>query len=228
MIHRTLASAALLSLLSCTSAFVPFGEDKALGSMQTGQDSSLDSVIYQGEAAEKAKVIEKDRTAVIFLLGSRSFDEVDWEPVEDQLMIGVEWTWLPKKSVVGVEIGTAFSYNQQDMVVSGDLFTFSGSTFEAYAGPRFETALGESPVRVYAGVGPSLIVASFGAEFLGVEVSESDTSIGFYAHAGVLIELGKAYLGVDLRTLTGTSITLFNYEGDADYTQIAFALGFRF
>ena len=229
MFKRLLASALILSLASCTSALVPLGhEADALPRIQAGTDSNVDSVVYQGEAAEKAKQTSKSRSSLLFLIGQRSFEESDWTPVEDQFMIGVEWTWLPAEGIFGLEVGTAGSYDQADLVVSSTVFTFTGSTWEVYLGPRLETALGNSPVRIYAGLGPSLISAFYEGEVSGFALNDSDTSFGFYLHAGALLELGSFNVGLDLRTLTGTSISLFNFDMDADYTQLAVVAGFRF
>lgn len=216
-----------LALCSCTSTFVPFpGEENPPVQGET-RDPGLDSVVYQGDKAKKPDA-KKARNAILFLLGGRSFNEDDWMPVEDQVFFGSEWSFIPAESIVGVEAGFGFSYKQADMLVGSTTFTFTGSTFEVYVGPRLEIGLGDSPVRLYAGLGPSFINAGYKGEVIGFELSESDNSLGFYIHGGALVELGSVYLGLDVRALTGTSITLFNIELDADYTQVAGVLGFRF
>jgi hypothetical protein len=222
------ASALLLSLVSCTSTFVPYAGDPEVVLQSGSQDPGLDSVIHQGGDAANAPKKEKSRTSVLFLIGGRSFEESDWDPVEDQVFIGSEWSFMPARSILGFEAGFGFSFKQSDLVVGGTTFTFTGNTFEVYLGPRLEVGLWETPIRIYAGAGPSFINAGYKGEVGSLELSESDNSLGLYAHAGLLLELGSVYLGVDVRGLTGTEITLFNFEMDADYTQVAGVIGFRF
>ncbi len=228
MLTRLLASALILSLASCTSAYVPLAHEPDLPPFPTAADTDSNSLVYQGAEAEKATETAKSRTSLLLLLGGRSFEHNKWTPVEDQFTIGVEWTWLPAESILGLEVGTAGSFSEEDLTVSSTLFTFQGSTLEVYIGPRLETAIGKSPIRIYGGLGPSLIYASYSGEALGIKLDDSDASFGLYAHAGALVELGSFNIGLDLRALVGTDISLFNIGMDADYTQIALVMGFRF
>jgi opacity protein-like surface antigen len=151
--------------------------------------------------------------------GQRSFDEDDYEPVEDHLMLGLEYAHETPGSAVGFEVGVAGSGDDDD--IGG--VDVEARTFEAYAGLR--KTLGDSAVHPYLAGGVSAIKAD--VELGGFD--DDDTSFGVYLHGGVAFDLTESFsLGVDLRTLFGSEIEIAGIDGDADYAQFAVfaALGF--
>ena len=57
----------------------------------------------------------------------------------------------------------------------------------------------------------------------GSSINASDSSIGFYIHGGVRVQIGEgAAIGFDYRILRGTDINYNGFETDADYEQLAF------
>jgi hypothetical protein len=123
MISRTLGSALILSLASCASTIVPLADDSEVAWVQGAQGSDLDSVIYQGEAAEKAKSPKASRSALIFLIGQRSLDEDYWLPVEDQVSFAVEYTWVPATGHLGFEVGLGASVSVEDALIVSNIWT---------------------------------------------------------------------------------------------------------
>jgi len=151
-------------------------------------------------------------------------DTGDWEPVEDQPTFGLEYSNENPAQSIGWEIG--FMASEEDDNIGA--FDVEGSTSELYGGIRksFET---EGAVRPYLGGGLALITAEGEVALGGLSASEDDSSPALYLHGGIAFDVSDAFfIGVDLRILTGSDITFGEYDGDADYTQLAIVLGFGF
>jgi hypothetical protein len=152
-------------------------------------------------------------------LGGRSFDKDLWSPVEDQGVFQVEYSHQASPEDIGWEVGFAGS---------GDDSTFfgadvTGRTAEIYGGVR--KTFGSETVRPYLGAGLSVIRAEF--EVGGA--SDKDTSGAGYVHGGVEFLISPTFfLGLDLRALFGSQITIAGVDGDADYGQAALTFGWRF
>jgi len=156
------------------------------------------------------------------LIGQRSLDEHDWEPLEDQPCLGVEFSSESSGAWVGWEIGFAAS-TDDDNVLGID---FEGTTTELFGGVKKTFGESTAAVRPYVGAGVAVINADLEGEFMGLSASDDDTGVGGYAHGGFFwVVTGTFSVGLDARILAGTDIELFGVEGDADYFQIAFVLG---
>lgn len=153
-------------------------------------------------------------------IGQRSLDEGDYEPVEDQIALGVGVHQEPPGSLVGWELGFQGSYDEDDVAGFGDI---ESSTWELYGGLRKTLVDGEE-VRPYLGAGLSLV----GVRFEALGIDDDDSSLAAYAHGGVEIEVSPGFaLGLDLRGLFGSEIDLFGVDTDADYGQLALFLAVR-
>jgi hypothetical protein len=156
---------------------------------------------------------------VTLYLGQRSLDEDNWSPVEDQGAGQLEYSQENADDAIGWEVG--FGGSSKDDTLGG--FDVTGSTGELYGGVR--KSFGSGNVRPYIGGGLSFINAK-------VEVgsaSEDDSSVAMYLHGGVQFLLGPSFaLGLDLRALFGSDITIAGVNGDADYGQAALTFGWRF
>ena len=163
------------------------------------------------------------------LLGGRSFDEDDWEPVEDQGVIGLEVNVGKTGSFVSGEFGIAYSSEDDDAFdpILGQV-DLTAEFLEVYGGVRFSPPTGD--IRPYLGVGVSLINADLEVDvpFVG-SASDDDTSAAGYIHGGVLFLVGGSFeLGLDLRYLFASDLEFGGVSGDADYLQLAFVFGFKF
>jgi hypothetical protein len=153
------------------------------------------------------------RSSKIWLyLGGRSLSS-DYEPVEDHGVIAVEYSYEPVGSLVGFEAGFMGSYAEE--------LIFNSSTAEFYAGVK-KTFRREDTFQPHVGLGLSAINARVEA----LSAGEDDTGFGGYAHGGGTWMLGQSFhLGVDLRGLFGTDLTIAGFDTDADYFQVALVLG---
>ena len=170
-----------------------------------------------------AKVADAPANRLTIYLGRRSLDDDDfWTPVEDQAVFAVEFAHEPEGSSIGWEIGLAGSAD--DANVAG--INVEGTTGELYGGVVKSFQSPGSKLRPYIGGGLSYITAE--VEALGASVD--DSSIAAYVHGGAAVHLTEAlFLGVDLRLLFGSDITLPGFvDSDVDYRQLAVFLGFGF
>jgi hypothetical protein len=123
--------------------------------------------------------------------------------------------------VLGWEAGVGFGIDS----ASFGSVDVTSTTAEIYGGARktFMDPAGQWHPYVAGGlsyINGELDVAGF---------SESAGSLGGYLHGGVLLDITEdMYLGLDLRTLFGTDLTIAGFSGDADYTQLAVMVGWAF
>lgn len=154
------------------------------------------------------------------LLGARSMsDSVPWTGLDQQGVLGVEFSSVEPNSGFGFEVG---------LMGSGTSTSIFGPTvdariYEVYGGARKTFMPTEGSVHPFIGVGLSLVTA----EVSSLGLSFSDSATGLYAHGGVNFDLSEVFhLGLDVRTLVGASGTIAGVAADADYIQGALVLGF--
>ena len=173
----------------------------------------------QEDAAPSSSV-----TDVFVLLGARRLDDsTAWDMLDEPVVFGVEFANRRRGSWFGFEGGFQAAYDDTNVlgVDVSDLF------LEFYLGGRITGDLGaDGRFHPYLGLGGTLIYAEVTGEAGGLSVSDDDTSLGLYGHAGVYVRLGQVFqLGLDARAVTGTDVSLFGIASDADYTQLALLLG---
>jgi hypothetical protein len=169
--------------------------------------------------AEQVGSSARDNRISLYL-GQRNLDEDDYSPVDEQPTFGVEFAHESAGSPVGFEVGIMGS--KDDGSDSG--FDLEASTRELYAGVK--KTFGSDVVRPYVGGGLSFINSKVEVSGVG---DDDDSSLAAYLHGGVGFQVSDAIvLGVDLRFLFGSDITLAGFDTDADYAQLAVFFGFGF
>ncbi len=165
---------------------------------------------------ESADAASANRLALY--LGMRGLDEEDYEPVENQFTMGLEFVHEPVGSAIGWEIGLLGSRDEGEQ--SG--FDVEGRTGELYGGIR--KSFPTENVRPYVGAGLAYIDSEFEVSGVG---SDDDASIAGYLHGGVQFDLSESFfLGIDVRYLLGSDLEIVGVDTDADYQQYALVLGF--
>lgn len=160
---------------------------------------------------------KENRVNVYF--GGRALDEGDYDPVDRQGVLGIEFSREAHDAGIGWEVGVAASAKEDD--VSG--VDVEGSTREIYAGLR--KTFGDQIVRPFVGVGAAVI----NSKIDGNGQDDDDSSLAAYAHVGLGADVTPdVTLGLDLRYLFGSDLELGNVDTDADYAQLAFFVGFAF
>lgn len=153
-------------------------------------------------------------------VGQRMVDEDDWEPVDDQMVIGVE--------VDKFDPSESFGWEAAIFYASDDGTNFGGnvdaSTTEFAFGLR-KTLFTSTRLRPYVGVG----LAAIRAEIDDAAGVDEDNTAGVYAHGGVYWDVGQNFhIGVDVRTVFGTDVALNGNDVDVDYVQGAVFGGLAF
>lgn len=166
------------------------------------------------------------RSAFEFLLGVRVLDSATYgNEVDDQAAFGFTLYTIPNDWPVELEF--SFQYSGWD---DGDYYhspTVEGSNLEFSAGLRRVFGPPDQHVRPYLGGGVAWVDADLDDRFLGV--SGSDTSFGYYLHAGIVMPMsGMSYWGLDYRVLLDTEIDLGFAGDDGDYYQLSIFWGFAF
>ncbi|HTF89864.1 MAG TPA: outer membrane beta-barrel protein [Planctomycetota bacterium] len=196
----------------------------------TGGETAQPNGLFLPPAAyspkDKDTYRDQDVASLTLLVGQRELDDSGWDPNDSQFTLGLEFDSYRPDNWVGVEAG--FHYSDDDS--GGGI----GQNTEMFLGARKTFALGPVGLHPYVGAGASYIWATNGVDgaqvdplLAGTIVAETDSSLGFYAHAGVYYTIARFNFGVDLRGLFGTDIDAFG-AGDADYVQFAGTIGYGF
>ena len=160
------------------------------------------------------------RRSVVVYAGQRQLDGAQWGPVEDQPTLGAALE-LVDVSGLGLEFGLLGSFRAADTTPGMEV---QANTLEAFVGGRFDVRIESSPLVPYAGLGLSVINADARRP-----ASNNDASAGLYMHAGVdWLITDSFFLGLDLRLVRLTDVTIAGTRGDVDYDQLAAVIGFTF
>jgi len=152
-----------------------------------------------------------------FILGGRSLsDGANWGSFDSQSVFAADVDFSVGNWPVNLEAGVQASEKEESFFGTN----VTGSVTELFVGVNRTWDHGK--MHPFVGGGAASVTAGFD----GGGVSEDDTSAGFYIHGGVFWRIGRRInLGLDVRAMTGTSLTLFGLDGDADYTQGGLLLG---
>jgi hypothetical protein len=164
-------------------------------------------------------------------VGYRNFPSDDWEPVDDQGVVGLEFVNEAPDAAVGIEAAFFASEKTEDdaFVPPAAIVDFRMRTAELSFGVHKELPSEYPGVHPYVGGGISLLRAELRGEEGGLEDEENGDSTGAYVHGGVEFDASSAlYLGIDLRVRGGTDVELLGEDRWASYGQITFVIGVRF
>lgn len=164
--------------------------------------------------------------ALTLHVGGRALDD-DWEPVEDQVSLGLVYDMHVPDQTIGFEVGLSASTDDQDDVVPG---VDAEATFgEFYGGVRGTFHLGESPIRPYVALGASVLRVDGSLDDGGSEVSSDDTTFGLYGRVGAYFALGRDWrVGLDFRHLFGDDADLEGFDVDTSFSELTLGFGFVF
>ncbi|HZL99475.1 MAG TPA: porin family protein [Planctomycetota bacterium] len=160
---------------------------------------------------------------ITILLGERMLDDDDWDPVEDQLALGVELDGTDPSTGHGYEVGLTSSYDEDDV---GPV-DVEGSTFDIYGGYR-HTFRPDPAVHPYLSAGLAWIFGEVELDGPGPTPDDDDSSLGAYVRAGIGFDLNeRTRLGIDYRHLFLSDVDILGID-DIDFDQLALTLGFAF
>jgi len=162
------------------------------------------------------------------LLGGRSVDD-DFEPTDSPGVIGFEFSQVPDLGGLGFEFGLGFAADQEDDVnVPGvGVADLDLTQAEVYAGARAEFGQGGA-LRPYIGGGGVFLSTRTTLEQGFLEAEEDDTVFGGYVHGGLQGDLNETvFVGIDFRHVFAGDYDVNGVDIPADYSQIAFVVGFN-
>lgn len=188
-----------------------------LGSLVATGCSALPS------SSSSARLDEWRENHVTVYVGGRALDEGDYDPVDKQGVLAVEYAHERRDDPIGFEVGVAGSDDEDE---SGGL-KVEGTTSEIYGGIR--KTFGDGEVHPYLGGGVALIRSEVEVRSGGSHASDDDASGALYVHGGVGFDVTPTFLlGLDLRFLFGSDLELGGVDTDADYGQLAIFASFGF
>ena len=181
-----------------------------------------------GVATTALAEAEKSTGNVNVFLGTKSLEEEDWGPVEDQGEAGIEFDFRDTNWPINVALG--FRRSEADETFVDPFFgpvDATGRTTELSFGVRkiWDQSGIVSP---YLGGGLTLVEAEFEATVSGVSGSDSDSSVGLWFGGGVYFTLADHFnIGLDLR-FSAADATLFGVDGGAGGRHLGLLVGYHF
>jgi hypothetical protein len=162
--------------------------------------------------------------------GSRMLDETDWEPVDRQLVVGLDVDTYKPRSGIGAEMGFQYATDSGSTdIPSQGPADIDGENIELYAGARKTFPLFNDRFYPYLSLGITWIDSTFDLSLPNGSTSDGGDSFGVYIRGGFYWNFaGNWHVGLDLRRVIGTEIDILGVSTDADYFQPAVFLGFAF
>jgi opacity protein-like surface antigen len=163
-------------------------------------------------------------------IGIRSLDDHDWQPVDDQAVLGIEYVHEPPESTVGLEFGFFASESSEDDFIVSPTNTVDARsrTRELTLGVHKYLPVHYEGIHPYLGGGLSLLRAEVRGASGSGQGTDDDGSAGLYLHGGVEFDLSaNFFLGVDLRFRGGNEVELFDEKESTGYSQVTIVLGLR-
>ena len=191
------------------------------GLLAAGSNSNSEP---QGGPPPMGRAIPYEPGALNLTLGARFMENSDWDQLDNQFAMGLDYTIRSPLSWIGLNIGGLGSFHRTN--VGGiDLDSWMA---EATIGPRAYLFFGPNvPFYCYGGIGASLVYG----ELESTDQRRNKTTVGGSASAGVMYRLNmKQALGLEFRTLQ-----FADFDGgpagapdDMNYNQISlvFSAGF--
>jgi opacity protein-like surface antigen len=163
---------------------------------------------------------------VNLLFGMKYLEEDDWEPVEDQLLLGVMFDITPPGSPVAFAVDFFATGDEDDYYDGFDYFVITGNTSELDLGIRWYTP--PSMVRGYIGGGLALVNAEKKVETNGAEASEDDNAVGFSLNGGLVVTLiNHLNLGLNAR-YSQAEVDIAGIDVEAGGFALAGLVGYHF
>jgi opacity protein-like surface antigen len=199
-----------------------------------------------GEEAAGPNLSEGSIQSAVLYLGERSFGAGDWFPVDEHSSFGFALETPGFGGGMGLEMGGFLSDDRASgFVKDSGAVSLEFDTREVFVGFhwRAQTEGVTNPYPISFAALPGLEVNSQpyfggGLAWIDAELTSStpdgvgrvsDSSIGFYVHGGVRVQVGEGVaIGLDYRILRGTDLEYYGVKGDADYEQLAFTLSSGF
>lgn len=195
------------------------------------------SLMATSPAIAEEVTTDGSRSGVTFSLGAKIFDEDDWYPVENHVVIAAEYDYAgagwPISLVVGFSTGgsgsdwgddNSWGYYDNNHYYDDGTWTISA---ELYGGIRkyFREDQFVSP---FIGAGVALVVMEMTEENYNNTVDDTETLVAGYVEAGMLFRVNNFQFGFGVKPVFGGEFELLGRSGDYLYFQqsILFRMSF--
>lgn len=161
-----------------------------------------------------------------FLLGSKSLDEDDWEPVEDHGAFGLLIDFKKKTWPISIAIDNIGSAAEEDEGSN----EINGSTSELDIGIRKIWEPAGRKIRPFVGGGLALISAELSSKDTNtfVKIEDDDVGAGLWFESGVYWTVTPHFnIGLDLR-VSVAEVELFNEDVEVGGATLGLLLGYHF
>ena len=152
-------------------------------------------------------------------LAGRQLDRSFWDPLDSQFAWGGMVDFGPRSWPIRPALGLSGSAGSQKFANS--VVDDSEALLTEVSAGFVKVWTSRGRARGYVGAGASALRASVRSDSIVLgSTSDHDDTFGWYAEGGASWRLASHFgLGVHARVLRGTSLTLFDREGNADYWQ---------
>lgn len=156
------------------------------------------------------------------LVGQRQLDEEAWQPLEDQALVGIEFSSVNASTGLGFEMGLLGSFDDDG---EGNEPQIELLALEFFGGFRVQAARGR--VRPFVGAGAAATYVDVEADLGFASGSDNAIALGGYMHGGINFEVSRDLdLVFEVRQRIGQDIDFSGVELDLDY--LTFAVGLSF
>jgi hypothetical protein len=152
--------------------------------------------------------------------GPQDLPEDSWAPLDARVRGALTWSGRKPEWPCGIEFGVQYAHaeSQDDSVAS------SADFVDFRVGAAFEWRPSEW-LRIVCGAGPRLGLVSATRPGAFLEVTEDDSSVGVYAHAGAFARVvGGLSLGLDAQWADGSDYDVLGESRDAATAELLLAL----
>ncbi len=153
------------------------------------------------------------------VVGQRSLNSKDWDPVDQQQSIVLETAWGRADWPVLVALDAGLSKDRSTV----DTIEFEGRTLELSLGVR--RWFRDGRFRPYVGAGGSFVQAEIEANGFGEVPEDDDSATGFWLGAGLTWRVvSRLDIGLTAR-YSSAEVTLAGVDGDAGGTTVGVSVG---
>lgn len=168
---------------------------------------------------------------VNFFLGSKTLDDDDWDPLEEQGEFGIKVDFKQRSWPVSIAIDYSYSSDDDDLLIWDPFLGFvdldvEGNTSELSFGVR--KIWDHFPiVRPFIGGGIAFIGAEIEESAFGYSISDDDTAMGIWIGGGVYWTVSEHFnIGLDLKW-SKAEVTLFDEDFEAGGTHFGLLIGYH-
>jgi len=162
-----------------------------------------------------------------FLIGQKWLDETDWEPLDEQFELGLQYDFRPVEWPVNLAIDVLYSWDDATLYDPwlGSI-EVEARTLEINPGVRKIWEL-PSNIHPFIGGGPAFIWVDGEGSSQGVTLSDDDWGFGVWLCGGAYVTLMEMLnLGLQVR-YSWAEIELLGVEGEAGGLHLGVLMGFH-